>query len=55
MKRNIVREVQNVNEVFEYCMYCLYYDECDLSAEDFEEAGLDGCPYFEPAEEDKAC
>ena len=44
-----------MDDVFEYCEFCVYYDECELSAEDFEEADIDVCPYFEPADEDKAC
>ena len=39
------------DEIFDYCNFCIYLDECDLTEEDFEEAGMDDCPYFEPAEE----
>lgn len=41
-----------MDDVFEYCEFCIYYDECELSAGDFEEVGIDDCPYFEPAEEE---
>ena len=44
-----------MDDVFEYCEFCIYYDECELSTEDFEESDIDVCPYFEPADEDKAC
>lgn len=52
MKRNIAMGVLNVDDIFEYCESCIYYDECELSVEDFEESGMDDCPYFEPAEEE---
>lgn len=44
-----------MDDIFEYCEFCIYYDECELTDEDFEEAGMDDCPYFEPAEEEEVC
>lgn len=36
---------------FPYCEFCAYLDECEMTEEDFEEAGLEHCPYFEPMDE----
>lgn len=54
MKKLLVngKKDDSTNEIFDYCKFCIYLDKCDLTEEDFEEADLDECPYFEPAEEE---
>ena len=56
MKKLLVngKKDDSTDEIFDYCKFCIYLDECDLTEEDFEEAGLDECPYFEETEEESA-
>jgi hypothetical protein len=53
MEHNIYIKPKDYDDegAFPYCEFCAYFEECDLTEEDFEEAGADQCPYFEPMED----